>query len=216
MHAAMQFKPFNRDAETYKHEKGKLPHWRQWGVTYFVTTRLADSVPTPLRDEWRARREAWLATHGAVSPESLPTELRREYDREFTSAFHALLDAGHGECLLARRDCADILVARLKAGHGTAYQLDAWVVMPNHFHALVAPLGDLLLGEILKSWKGGSAREINVLLGRQGSLWQKEPFDHMVRSGAQLEYFRRYIAENPAKAGLRSGFVVSDERSQRL
>ena len=204
----MQFKPFNREAEIHKHEKGKLPHWRQWGVTYFVTTRLADSVPAALRDEWRARRDAWLLKHGAAAPESLPADLRKEYDREFTAAFHALMDAGHGECLLARRECAEFLIARLRAGHGRAYHLDAWVVMPNHVHVLVAPAEDLPLGEILKSWKGGSAREINALLGRQGTLWQKEPFDHVVRSGAQLEYFRSYIAENPAKAGLRSGFAL--------
>ena len=204
----MPFKPFSREADVHDHDKGRLHHWRQWGATYFVTSRLADSVPAALRDDWRQRRDAWLAAHGMSEPEALPDELRQAYHREFTAAFHALLDAGHGECVLARAECAEILIARLLAGHARAYRLDAWVVMPNHLHALVEPAKGSLLGEIMKSWKGGSGREINVLLGREGTLWQKEPFDHIVRSEAQLEHFRRYIAENPAKARLRSGYAL--------
>ncbi len=162
----MPFKRFNPDAEVYGHEKGNLPHWRQWGCTYFVTSRLADSIPAPLRAEWQAKRDAWLAAHGVADPESLPEQEQREYHREFTAAFHALLDSSHGECLLARAACADIVATHLIAGHNRAYRLDAWVIMPNHVHALVEPGNDNTLGEILKSWKGGSAREINVSVGR--------------------------------------------------
>jgi putative transposase len=204
----MPFKRFNPDAEVYGHEMGNLPHWRQWGCTYFVTSRLADSIPAPLRAEWQSKRDVWLAAHGATDPESLPDSERREYHRTFTAAFHAMLDSGHGECLLARGDCAEIVVARLIAGHERAYRLDAWVIMPNHIHAIVEPVEGMTLGEILKSWKGGSGREINVALGRQGTLWQREPFDHIVRSGEQMEHFRHYIAQNPAKAGLRNGYTI--------
>ena len=214
----MPFQPFQRDAGIHDHAHGRLPHWRQYGTTYFVTARLADSVPAPLREAWRARRAAWLAAQGVASPETLPDDLRASYHREFTAAFHALLDAGHGACILARPECAEILIARLLAGHARAYGLDAWVVMPNHFHVLVEPAKGTTLGDIVKSWKGGSAREINLRLGRRGTLWQAEPFDHIVRSAAQLEHFRRYIAENPAKAGLRTGYVVGRgaESSPRL
>ena len=31
---------------------------------------------------------------------------------------------------------------------------------------------------------------------------EKEPFDHLVRNPAQYDYLRRYIADNPHKAGL--------------
>lgn len=80
--------------------------------------------------------------------------------------------------------------------------------MPNHLHALVEPADKITLGEILRHWKGGSSHDINQHLGRRGALWQREPFDHIVRSEAQLEHFRRYIAENPSKAGIKAGFVV--------
>ena len=204
------FTPFDPNAAVHKHRQ-RLPHWRQWNRTYFITSRLADSVPAALALEWRVSRDAWLREHGLRSTaelERLTERQRREYHRLFTARFHALLDECHGECVVAQVRCADILVARLNAGHGTAYHLDVWCIMPNHLHALVQPLEKVTLGEIVRHWKGGSAFDINRVLARRGRLWQAEPFDHIVRSEAQLENFRRYIAENPAKAGLREGYVV--------
>ncbi|MFN0074897.1 MAG: transposase [Prosthecobacter sp.] len=206
----MPFIPFDPGKEVHNHRL-KLPHWRQWGTTYFITARLADSLPTHVLDEWRELRDSWLAAHGISSArqlDQLPEDQRHAYHREFTARFHELLDAGHGECVLAKADLAAMLVSKLTAGHGSDYYLDAWVIMPNHFHALVEPIEGTLLGEIIQRWKGGSAREINLACGRSGQLWQHEPFDHILRSEAQLNHFRRYIALNPEKAGLRDGFVL--------
>jgi REP element-mobilizing transposase RayT len=146
--------------------------------------------------------------HATEDLDKLPEETRRAYHREFTARFHELLDAGHGRCHLERNDCAKLLGERLTAGQLSSYELDAWVVMPNHLHALVTPAKGVSLGRIIQSWKGGSAREINQIIGRTGQLWQREPFDHIVRSEPQLNHFRRYIALNPEKAGLRKGFVM--------
>ena len=205
--APMPFKPFNSGAELHVH-RGNLPHWRQWGTTYFITARLADSLPNRVLTEWRLKRDAWLQEKGASSPRDLPEELRSDYHREFTQGFHKLLDAGHGACLLARQDCAEALITRMLAGHPKAHQLDAWCLMPNHFHALIEPNEGVTLGEIVRHWKGGSSYDINKLLDRAGSLWQKETFDHIVRSEAQLRHYQRYIADNPAKAGLQAGYVL--------
>ena len=199
----MVFQPFNPNDAFHIHRQN-LPHWRQWGTTYFVTSRLGDSVPSKIHVQWRERRDAWLRACGLRSAQDLDKlteEQRHEYHREFTAKFHDLLDAGHGECHLATPALANLLTARFMTGHGSEYHLDAWVVMPNHIHALVEPAPKSLLGDILKHWKGGSARDINLALGRSGPLWQVEPFDHIVRSEAQLQHFRRYIALNPSKAG---------------
>jgi REP element-mobilizing transposase RayT len=71
------------------------------------------------------------------------------------------------------------------------------VVMPNHVHVLLSPLGEQLLSGIVHSWKSFTASQINAALGRQGAFWQKESFDHIVRSAASLEKFRQYIRDNP-------------------
>jgi hypothetical protein len=41
-----------------------------------------------------------------------------------------------------------------------------------------------------------SAREINRKRGSSGHFWQYDPFDHLVRTPEQYEYFREYIVNN--------------------
>jgi putative transposase len=206
----MAFQPFDPRTETRVHRE-RLPHWRQWGATYFVTARLADSIPREVAEAWREERDAWLRGIGLEAQEGfsrLDETIREDYHRRFTQRFHDLIDECRGECLLARPECAKLLADRILAGHGGDYRLDAWCLMPNHFHAVVDPAEGRTLGKVLQSWKGGSAREINAALGRKGPLWQRESFDHIVRSEEQLDHFRRYIFENPIKAGLKSGYVL--------
>ena len=72
--------------------------------------------------------------------------------------------------------------------------------MPNHVHALLAL--DLPLVGILKRLKGASARAINRSLGQSGPLWQDETLDRQIRYSDGFERVRRYIDQNPVKAGL--------------
>lgn len=208
--STMPFKPLNYFEKVAVHHKN-LPHWRQQGVTYFVTSRLADSVSVPVLDLWCQRRNTWLASFGLKDLSglaSLPEEAQHEYHRLFTAHFHDLLDNGYGSCCLKETGASELLAKLLVRGHSTEYNLDAWVIMPNHFHALVTPRSGFTLGKISGGWKGSSARGINLLNQRSGTLWQREGFDHIVRSAVQFQHFRKYIADNPAKARLSSGFVL--------
>ena len=235
-------KPFDPEAGIAKSRRN-LPHWQQGGCTYFLTWRLADSLPATKLAEWMEARDRWLALH----PRPWTPAVAAEYNHEFVIRIEGWLDAGYGSCILRRPDARSILVGALQFFHGQRYDLDACVIMPNHVHVLVTPYAqratafpgcdgneptgwracDTLpsdtasqagkpvthsLSRILQSWKGYSAREINWLLGRNGQLWMDENFDHAVRSGDQLEHFRQYIRDNPAKAGLRDDeyFLQSD------
>lgn len=84
-------------------------------------------------------------------------------------------------------------------GHfdGTRYHLGHWVIMPNHVHAIITPIGDNSLSEILHSWKSFTSKKINAARGEVGTVWQKESFDHIVRSPETLERIEGYILENP-------------------
>ncbi|MCC6490739.1 MAG: transposase [Candidatus Hydrogenedentes bacterium] len=172
---------------------GNLPHWRQDGVIYFVTFRLADSLPQSRLNVWKRERDEWLKAH----PEPQTPELRRQYHERFSARFHRWLDEGHGSCILSVPENRVIVEEALCGLDGLRYCLDEFVVMPNHVHVLVAPTGDHTLSSILKSWKSFTARAINSQRGTCGALWQKESFDHMVRSPASLERFREYIRNNP-------------------
>jgi hypothetical protein len=62
-----------------------LPHWRQDGATYFVTFRLADSLPQSKLEELAGLKAAWerrelpldLHRPPATARESRPTTRRR-------------------------------------------------------------------------------------------------------------------------------------------
>jgi REP element-mobilizing transposase RayT len=81
----------------------------------------------------------------------------------------------------------------------------AWVVMPNHVHAAFVLNSVWALEKIILSWKGFTAREINSLLGRTGSFWQRDYFDRLVRDAKHLANCIRYIRRNPQKARLSEG-----------
>jgi REP element-mobilizing transposase RayT len=171
--------------------RGNLPHWRQDGVIYFVTFRTADSLPEGKLAQWLEEREAWLK----INPEPHNEVLRRQYAR-FSARIEEGLDAGYGDCLLADPGNRKIVEDAIRFFDGQRYRLDEFVVMPNHVHALLTPLGYHRLSGILHSWKSFTAKRINARVGRVGTFWQKESFDHIVRSVAHFERFRHYIREN--------------------
>jgi putative transposase len=192
---------------------GHLPHWFQQGVTYFFTFRADDSIPADVGKLWLRRREDWLRRHG-IDPwaqdwplrlESLPILEQREFHNMFSREFMEYLDRGCGRCMLKRSDLAKIVADSLQHGNGNRYELGDFVIMPNHVHLLACLLGGTESQKQCYSWKKYTATRINRVLGQRGRFWQEETFDHLVRSPEQFDYLRRYIAENPAKAGLREG-----------
>jgi REP element-mobilizing transposase RayT len=81
------------------------------------------------------------------------------------------------------------------------YELHAWVVMPNHIHALFKPHAEM--PSVMRWLKGRTSRVANRILGRTGRpFWQDESFDHWVRSTEELEDLIEYVENNPVKAGL--------------
>ena len=97
---------------------------------------------------------------------------------------------------------AKIVVSSIYKGVELAhFDLNAYVVMPNHVHLLVLP--KITPNRMMKSLKGSTAREANRVLGRTGEpFWQKESYDHWVRTPQEFENIRTYIEHNPVKAGL--------------
>jgi REP element-mobilizing transposase RayT len=174
-----------------------LPHWNQAGRIYFVTFRLADSIPAARAAELRRQRQVWRKAH--TMPYS-PAE-QYEYRTLFSRRIERWLDECAGSCLLAELRCAQIVIDALTAFEQHRYDLDQWVVMPNHVHVLVRPYEAYSLKAILQIWKSFTAHAINKHLSRRGQLWQRESFDHIVRSADHLERLRRYIRANPEKAG---------------
>jgi REP element-mobilizing transposase RayT len=164
------------------HERGYLPHRDEPGLTQFVTFRLVDSFPESLRSEWE---HLW----------------KIEDDQWRGAELEAYLDRGRGGCHLRQSEIAQIVEDAVRFFHGERYDLRAWVVMPNHVHALfrvdVTPMA-----EILESWKKHTAQKANRLLRRRGEFWQTDYWDTFMRSSEHELETRRYIENNPVKASL--------------
>jgi hypothetical protein len=185
----------------------RLPHWDQQGRTYSLTFRLFDSVPASLMREHRLAEEAWRREH----PEPWTLEIELDYLRRFQGQIERWLDQGHGGCLLRQPACAEIAAGALGHFEGVRTRLHAWVVMPNHVHVLTEILEGWTVSDVLHSWKGFIANEINHRLHRTGPLWQKGYHDRLIRNWEHFRNVVRYIRRNPAK--LRPGCPAKKTRT---
>jgi len=194
----------------------KLPHWSQAGVVCFITFRTNDSIPSEVVRRWRAERSQWLMRHG-VSQQAgnwrqelrqLDEGARREFYRQFSQRWHDELDACCGACHLRRHELAAEVEQSLLKFDGDRCEMFDFVVMPNHVHLLAAFAEEDSMLKQCNSWKHFTARKINLKCGTRGRFWQQDGFDHLVRSAEQFEHFRRYIADNPSKAGLPIGDFI--------
>jgi len=112
--------------------------------------------------------------------------------------------------------------------HHPQVKLDSFIVMPNHFHALIyivenqvdatpasrSPQGGesrirngtakgpaaKSLGAVVGSVKSAISREINKLRpGAARTLWQENYHEHIVRNTEALDRIRNYILTNPSR-----------------
>jgi REP element-mobilizing transposase RayT len=128
---------------------------------------------------------------------------QEELFRWYAARVDGYLDAGHGECWLKQPLIADLVGSAMKFHNGSRFELHAWCVMPNHVHAVLRPMAGWTLSQILKGWKGFTARKANSLLKRTGrKLWQTESFDHLVRDDDDMHRCCHYIIMNPVNAAL--------------
>jgi len=205
MNPALRF--FNPDA-VVKTTGDRLPHWDQLGATFFITFRLADSVPQDALRAYVREHRQWEEAHPS---RPWPPEVEDAYRRKFTPRCERWLDRGAGECLLRDPANGEIVADALRHFEGERSLLHAWVVMPNHVHVLVSLVGETTLGGLLHAWKGFTARKINERRGRAGSIWQKSYFDRLVRDWEHFARCARYIRANPSKAELPAGEFLQGE-----
>jgi len=183
------------------HFRGKLPHLKKEGATYFVTFRLGDSLPAHEVARLKHERLAILEqARAARSP--LTWHEEEQLLAWYCDKVEALLDAGRGACWLSKPEVADLVANAVKFFQGKRYELRAWVIMPNHVHVVVWPMTGQSLSQILHSWKSYTSKEANKLLRRDGpTFWQKESFDHWIRDDDERARLVAYVENNPVKAG---------------
>jgi hypothetical protein len=164
----------------------RLPHIYPSDCWLFLTWHLHGSLPSshfpPARKVSDGEAFAWV-------------------DRYLDTAC-AAGGACTGPVYLRQEPIAILVIESLFRGeHLGHYRLGPFVIMANHVHVLLLPSTSPSL--LLKSLKGATAREANRLLHRTGGqFWQRESYDHWVRSQTEWNRIAAYIENNPVKAGL--------------
>lgn len=167
----------------YDYYKRKLPHISIENHYIFITFRTYDSV-----DEYVKKLNS--------------SQLNNKQKQYKIDKYLDL--SNHGAYFYG--DITQCMKNILLKNNNTLYRLEAFCIMPNHIHLMILPLDSL--SNIVKYIKGTSANQINKLLNRNGTFWQREYYDKIVRDEMMYEKVLKYILNNPIKANL----VDSDER----
>jgi len=183
-------------------DRGYLPHWTIEGAVYFITFRLADSIPKAIVEQIELERNRAI-DQAIKSGEMITGTQRKRLLMRFSKKIDDYLDKGIGSCVLAKPQAAGIVVDTLVLFQQKRYRLFAWCVMPNHVHVVFRPFSSYQLSSIIHSWKSYTAKEINKLLRKEGRLWQPERYDRVIRDEQEFWRTTEYVVSNPIRAGLK-------------
>ncbi|MEA3488918.1 MAG: transposase [Candidatus Omnitrophota bacterium] len=77
-----------------------------------------------------------------------------------------------------------------------------FVIMPNHLHWAFAIRGDGKLDNIMREFKGYTARKIKKLSDIKQKIWQKGYYDHSLRDMKDFKIKLEYMHNNPVRKGI--------------
>ena len=192
----------SRYGEVHIRNRGRLPHWEKDAGLYFITFRLADSLPPSVLKKVAERHRILEAAESSGVP-LLPAQ-EAELTEYSPRRMEEYYDRGFGSCALKDQRIAGAMAAALRFKEGKHYRLLAWCIMPNHVHVVARLMPGADLATVLKSWKQFSSKAANQVLGQKGRFWQKEYFDRLIRNKQEYSRATQYVVENPVKAGLKN------------
>ena len=131
---------------------------------------------------------------------SAMSRLRRPFlsDRYFFITVRLLTGRGR----LRDTDFRLLALALNRTRRPHPFYLTAWVFLPDHWHAICAPVYPLTISQVMKSAKISSTILINRRRAERGELWQARFFDRALRTVKEYNDKVEYIHLNPVKAGL--------------
>ena len=152
----------------------------------------------------------------AAETPPIPTRRRLRllsYDYSAAGAYFVTICTYRRHCLFSRIETGTsrlstlgrIVVAEWQRT-GTMHRglsLDAFVVMPDHFHAVVLLDGEVRdrppLGVVINRFKAAVTRRARRLENGASEVWQRGYYDHVIRNDQDLEAIREYIRANPER-----------------
>lgn len=82
------------------------------------------------------------------------------------------------------------------------FLLGGYVLMPDHWHALLFTCYPLTVSRVVQDVKYVSARRLNGVRKTHGTVWQHQFWDRFVRHEKELRQRLEYVHLNPVRKGL--------------
>jgi REP element-mobilizing transposase RayT len=200
-----------------EHWGGRLPHIYVAGASFFITFCLYNSLPsevakrleeerTLIKKEFCLRKSR-IENFDIHEQIELKAEQRKMHAIFFDRYDKALEHYAKKEDILLNAEVAQIVADKMQDLDGKYYDLMAYCIMSNHVHLLIdtqhydISQKKQTVSYFMQLLKGGTAFQINKVIERNGTVWQKESYDHIVREGEE-ERILQYILNNPVKANL--------------
>jgi putative transposase len=138
--------------------------------------------------------EAALAAEGLLEA---PMKPHREHATNNSQTYMVTSSTWERRALFQAEPWARLLVDTLCRYRQSAYLLHEFVIMPDHFHALVT--SQTSLEKAVQFIKGGFSYRAKKELGSHMEIWQKGFQDHRIRDASDLAVHVSYIHNNPVK-----------------
>ncbi|MBI5353560.1 MAG: 2-succinyl-5-enolpyruvyl-6-hydroxy-3-cyclohexene-1-carboxylic-acid synthase [Chloroflexi bacterium] len=186
-----------------------LPHLHPEGHPFFITFRLADSLPLEILADLKHQLERELS----AIKDNPDTEHDKIKKKHFARYDDWLDRCEFGPRWLENDSIARIVIEKIHSLNQARYNLIGYCIMPNHVHLLIESLirgnanhngksAKYPITETLRLLKGGTARACNLVLEREGHFWQQESYDRYIRDEQEFTRIIKYVLNNPVKAGL--------------
>ena len=84
----------------------------------------------------------------------------------------------------------------------SGFALCGYVLMPDHWHALIWPVQPLTISQVLHDVKKVSALRLPQHRKSRGTVWQHQFWDRFVRHPGEFSERLEYMHHNPVRRGL--------------
>jgi len=190
--------------------KRNLPHWQEPGAEYFVTFRLAGSLPKKVIQQLKESRDTFKKNFSHKVDYQSES---RKFEALLFKKYESLLDGqGTGPNWLSNKNIADIVKEALHFRDNKEYDLYAFCIMSNHVHLVFRDLYSnqedqkieetFAVTKILQGLKSYTGLMANRELNRTGSFWHEESYDRLIRNADELNNTIQYTLNNPVNINL--------------
>lgn len=203
--------------------KRNLPHYQPDNAVYFITFRLAFSLPKSVIVSLKKDYDDLLRSTKLIKNISERNNVIYKRRKQYFGKFDKLLDGSESGALwLKNNDVAKIVYDSIIFRDKKEYDLHCFCIMPNHVHLVfkigiedVSRIADSTarngvssyrVTKILQDLKKYTAGESNKILSRSGQFWHRESYDHVIRNANEYKNIINYVVQNPVKAGLVDDF----------